>query len=60
MLVSFDNPFDAYNYFQEVLDNQNDQQQQNDEDFSKLPIVDKLNHKVTLIFENYIFTFNFN
>jgi len=28
MLVSFDNPFDAYNYFQEVLDNQNDQQQQ--------------------------------
>jgi hypothetical protein len=26
--VSFDNPFDAYNYFQEVLDNQNDQQQQ--------------------------------
>jgi hypothetical protein len=28
MLISFDNPFDAYNYFQEVLDNENDQQQQ--------------------------------
>ena len=28
MLVSFDNPFDAYNYFQEVLDNQNEQEQE--------------------------------
>jgi hypothetical protein len=28
MLVSFDNPFDAYNYFQEVLDSQNEQEQE--------------------------------
>ena len=28
MLVSFDNPFDAYNFFQEVLDNQNEQEQE--------------------------------
>ena len=28
MLVSFDNPFDAYNYFQEVLDKQSQQEQE--------------------------------